>query len=262
MTKKIKIKQKNIKNTARSRQLRSLKQRFIILAKIMAFIIILALIGLIYFNLNLVNKNWYQFTGKLGFTLENITIQGQKNTNNDKISQELKLKKGMPILSISLDSLKNRLERIQWIKYVIVERELPNSINILVVERTPIALGQKDQKLYIIDDEAVIINEKDLSQHMHLPIMIGDGSEIYADSLIKILKEDAELFKKITSIIRVSERRWNIRFDNDLEVKLPEENLESAWKKIIKLYQNKELFLPNIACIDLRIANKIYVEKK
>ena len=77
-----------------------------------------------------------------------------------------------------------------------------------------------------------------------------------------MLKVDEDLFKHITSIIRVSERRWNVRFDNDLEVKLPEEEIEVAWQKIVKMYKNKELFLPENASLDLRIANKIYVEKK
>ena len=224
--------------------------------------IIFYIIAFLYINLDNIGNSWYQATAHLGFTLENITIEGQKYTNNQKIAQELKLKKGMPIFKISLESVKDRLEELQWIKYAVVERTLPNAIHIYIVERTPIALGQKDHTLHIIDDEGIIINEDDLSNHLSLPIIIGDGAEIYANSLITILQEDPALFKKITSIIRVSERRWNVRFDNELEVKLPEKNIETAWKKVIKLYRNKELFLPNISSIDLRITNKIYVEKK
>lgn len=260
--KKKKPKIKKLKDTAKSRRMRSLTQKFFVGLRILVALFIFALIGLSYLNLDKIYNQVYKLTANLGFTLENITIEGQKFVNNDLIAQELKLKKGMSIFAVSLDSVKSRLEEIQWVKYAIVERELPHSIHIYIVERTPIALGQKDKKLYIIDDEGAIINEKDLDKHLELPIIIGDGAEIYANSLINILKEDPELFKKIDAIIHVSERRWNVRFDNDLEIKLPEENIELAWKKVIKLYNNKELFSPDISAIDLRIANKIYVEKK
>ncbi|MEK6733525.1 MAG: cell division protein FtsQ/DivIB, partial [Pseudomonadota bacterium] len=111
-------------------------------------------------------------------------------------------------------------------------------------------------------NEGVIIHEKDLKPYFNLPIFIGDGSEIYANSLITIFREEPELFKHIHAIIRVSERRWNIRLDNDLEIKMPEENFEEAWKKVIKLYKKKELLNPEISVIDLRVANKIFVEKR
>ena len=241
---------------------RSFAQNIALSLKALLLFSALLLLSLIYINSNTISKNYYQFTAKLGFQLENISVDGQKYSSNDAIGKKLQLKKNMPIFAISLNDLKTRLESLPWIKYASVERELPSSIHISIIERTPIALGQKDRKLYIIDDEGEIINEKDLASHLSLPIIIGDGAEIYANALIKTLKTDENLFKRINSVIRISERRWNVRFDNDLEVKLPEDNMETAWKKIIKLYKNNELFLPDISSLDLRVANKIYVEKK
>ena len=249
-------------NPAKQRKMRLRIQRGLSLAKLLLLLIIIATSAFLYSKLDHVSKSYYQLTANLGFTIKDITVEGQKYTSSDKITKALRIKPGMPIFAISLSNLKARLENLEWIKYAVVERHLPNIIHISIVERTPIALGQKDQKLYIIDDEGVIINEKEIATHLHLPIIIGDGSEMYASSLIKILKIDKELFKHVISIIRVSERRWNVRFDNDLEIKLPEENMEKAWHKVIKIYKKKELFMPDYASIDLRIANKIFVEKK
>ena len=253
---------KKIVNPVKQRKLRVRRQKGIFIAKIIIILVLLAIGGLIYVNSNRISENFYQITANLGFIVKDVTVEGQKYTSNDKISKLLKIKPGTPIFSISLQDIKRRLEAIEWIKYVIVERNLPNAIHISVVERTPIALGQKDRKLYIIDDEGAIINEKDIKDHLHLPIIIGDGAEIYASSLIKMLKIEPNLFKHITSIIRVSERRWNIRFDNDLEVKMPEEKMEEAWLTVVKLYKKDELLKPEIASLDLRVQNKIFVEKR
>lgn len=246
----------------RARKSRSFIKKLVFFAKASLIMAVISLFSLIYLNREGIIKDWYSFTAKLGFALENLSVDGQKYTSNDQIGKKLHLKKRVPIFSVSLEEIKENLESLPWVKYVVVERELPDSIHISIKERVPLALGQKNRKLYIIDDEGVIINEKELASHLSLPIIIGDGAEIYANPLMKVLKEDSNLFKRISSVIRVSERRWNVRFDNKLEVKLPEENMESAWKKVIKLYKNNELFLPDVKSLDLRVANKIYVEKK
>ncbi len=247
---------------ARARKSRSLVKKIMLFAKALLILAVVSLFILIYLSIDSIVKDWYQITARAGFVLEHVSVDGQKYTNNDQIGRKLNLKKRMPIFSVSLEELKENLESLPWVKHAVIERELPNDIHIYIKERVPLALGQKNRKLYIIDNEGVIINEKELASHMSLPIIIGDGAEIYVNSLMETLKEDSELFKRISSVTRVSERRWNVRFDNKLEVKLPGENMEKAWKKVIKLYKNNELFLPDIKSLDLRVANKIYVEKK
>lgn len=262
--KKTKKKYKTQQKTSRtkSRKSRSFAKKILLFAKISFILAIVSVFSLIYFNIDGIIKDWYQFTARLGFSLEHLSVDGQKYTSNDQIGKKLHLKKRVPIFSVSLEDLKNNLESLPWVKHAVVERELPNNIHIYIKERVPLALGQKNRKLYIIDEEGEIIDEKELASHLSLPIIIGDGAEIYASSLIKTLKKDERLFKRVNSVIRVSERRWNVRFDNKLEVKLPEENMTEAWDQVIKLHKNNELFLPDIKSLDLRIANKIYVEKK
>lgn len=256
-------KAKKIVRTKRRKQTsRSFLQKAVITGKVIIILLILSLISFLYISREEIANNFYKYTADLGFKTKNIVIEGQKYTSNKQIASTLKIKEGMPIFSISLDDLKTRLEKIEWIKHAIITRRLPNDIHIYIIERTPIALGQKDHKLHIIDDEGFIIREKKLDQHLHLPIIIGDGAENYANSLMEILKVDPELFKHIAAVIRVNEHRWNVRFDNDIEVKLPEKDLKKSWAKVIKMYKNKVLFDPKNIVIDLRIPNKIYIEKK
>ncbi len=257
-----KVKKRKIISPAGQRKRRANAKRGKSIAKILALLTIIFFVYFIYMSSDKICKEFYQMTASLGFVVKDVTVEGQRHISDDQISKVLKIKTGAPIFSVSLADIKARLEGIEWVKYVIVERVLPDKIYVCVVERTPIALGQKDHKLYIIDDEGAIVNEKNIKEYIHLPIIIGDGAEIYASSLIKMLKIEPSLFKSIVSIIRVSERRWNIRFENGLEVKFPEEGLENAWNTVIKLYKKKELFEMDIKSLDLRVPNKIFVEKK
>jgi cell division protein FtsQ len=255
-------KRKKQTNKTRQRKGRINKNKSKIIALILCMAMLLMVIGIIYNSAPRISNAFYNMTKDLGFVIKDISIDGRNHTDSKKIAKALKINKGMPILAVSLQDLKNRLEELEWIKNVTIERRLPDKIHISISESIPVALGQRDRKLYIIDDEGSVIHEKDLEPYLDLPIIIGDGAEIYANSLIKMLKKDAELFKLIHSIIRVSERRWNIRFNNGIEVKLPEENIEKAWQKVINLHKQKTLFLPDNAAVDLRVANKIFIEKK
>lgn len=254
------VKSKALKKTRRKNK--TLMQRVVFIGKIILVLAFLSFLALIYASRDAIFRNFYDFTAKLGFVVTNIKVRGQKHISDEQIIKLLKIKKGNPIMEVSLPDLKQQLEKIDWIKNVNIQRQLPDTIDITITERIPIALGQKDSKLHVIDEEGVVINEKNLAPYAKLPIIIGEGAELYANSLIKILKTDLELFKSINSIIRVSEHRWNIRFYNDLEIKLPEHNVEKAWNKVIRMYKDKMLFLPENAVIDLRIANKIFIEKR
>ncbi len=259
---KRKTKPKKTANPVKQRQIKVKKYKNAINAKIVKIFVILVLFAILYLAMNSLFGYCYKITTDIGFAIKNITITGQKHTNIQQINKIVGIKKGSSIFSISLPNLKHRLEEIDWVKCVELERTLPDSIKISITERNPIALGQKDKKLFIIDDEGKIINEKNLAPFKDLPIFIGDGVELYANSLVKVFKTEPELYKKITSVIRISERRWNIRFDNDLEIKMPENQFELAWKTVIKLYKKNELLKPEIAKIDLRIPNKIFIEKR
>ena len=61
----------------------------------------------------------------------------------------------------------------------------------------------------------------------------------------------------------ISKRRWNIILDDirkGVTVKLPEDNLEKAWKKLIKLDETKGILKRKLTIIDLRLDGKVTVK--
>lgn len=197
--------------------------------------------------------------GRMGLTLQHIYLEGMHHTERDSIIKALDIRLGQPILPLSLPAIKERLENIDWVRHATVERQLPNTLHIRIIERKPLAIWQRNGKLFLIDEEGHSMEEDDLKPFSGLLIMVGDDAPLYAESLLEVIKEDPSLFSHITAAIRIGERRWNIRFANGLEVKLPEQNLTAAWRYVIKLDQQKKLFLPTLKTIDLRIADKLYM---
>jgi cell division protein FtsQ len=206
-------------------------------------------------------KNCLAFIlNKTNMTLQNVYLEGQKHTKNQQIVSAINLKIGQPIMSVPINEIKDSLESISWVKYAMVERQLPDSLYINIVEREAIAFWQNGGKLYLIDDEGSPILEQDLLAYKDLIILIGDDAPLNVNSLLQMISKNKELYKQVSSATRVGERRWNIKFSNGLEIMLPEERPEKSWDYVIKLYENKNLFAKGTSVVDLRIPDRLYIK--
>lgn len=197
---------------------------------------------------------------KMGFTLQNVYLEGQHHTHSKDILKALDVQIGQPIFSLSLDEMRQRLEKINWVKYAVVERQLPHTLHVHIIERQAVAMWQNAGQLYLIDSQGNTIVEDDMKPFKSMMIMVGDDAPLYTNSLLEMLHQDPSLAKHVASAIRVGERRWNVRFYNGLEVKLPEENKEDAWTFFVQLERNKELLEKNVKHVDLRVPGKVYIQ--
>jgi cell division protein FtsQ len=205
-------------------------------------------------------KGLEYITSHSNFNLQKIYVKNNHLVSGEEIGMALDVKLGQSIYLLHLDKIKTRLEQISWVKSAIVTRRLPNTLAVDITERAPIAFWQNDKKLYLLDDEGVLIIEKNLKPFKDLIILIGEDAPLNAASFIKMLSKDEGLYKKISSATRIGERRWNVKFYGGLEIKLPEKNMQAAWDYVINLYKKKNLFASNVTTIDLRIENKLYVK--
>ena len=63
----------------------------------------------------------------------------------------------------------------------------------------------------------------------------------------------------------ISHRRWNLVLDdveNGITIKLPEDDVEQAWKKLLKLDAVNGILKRKLTIIDLRLKGKVTVTLK
>ena len=56
-----------------------------------------------------------------------------------------------------------------------------------------------------------------------------------------------------------SERRWNLRLKNGIDVRLPEQDTEGALAELVALDHDKKLMTRDVAAIDLRLPDRVTV---
>jgi len=206
-------------------------------------------------------ENFCEIAGELGCSLETVVIKGNKHIDTSIIVSSLNADVGTPLFSLSLEKIHNKLKNIAWVKDVSLQRKLPNTIIIQVLEREPIAIWQNKQKLSLIDSDGNIILTDGIGDFVGLMHVVGEDANIHAVSLIEDLKQEPNIYSNIVSAVRYGERRWNLILKQNITVKMPERDFITALKYLAKLNNKGKLFDNNYKIIDLRDSEKYYIEK-
>lgn len=200
-------------------------------------------------------------TAAAGLSVQEIFVEGRDETSSAEILAALGLERGTPILDFDPAEAKRELERLPWIREAAVERRLPDTVHVRIVERKPLALWQRHGQLAVIDRDGVEIRTADPARFNHLPVVVGDDAPKHAAQLLALLATEPDLERRVTAAIRVGGRRWNLQLDADngvvVDVQLPEVNPGAAWMRLAELNRTNKLLDRNITTIDLRIPDRL-----
>jgi cell division septal protein FtsQ len=211
------------------------------------------------FGYNDLSKQTNAMLIKHGFSLKKIYVIGKYNLKEKDILDIAKLIKGQSIFDINLNEVYNNLLLNEWIKNVQIKRTLPNSIEIKIEEKKPLAILQTKlgNKLITEDGSVISIANTHLFKNK-LPIIIGENANQKAFLIIDILKQNSDLYKNVWSISYLNNRRWNIHLNQGITILLPQFNPKKAWETIDLLHKKYKIFDLGLTEIDLRNHNKIF----
>ncbi len=206
-------------------------------------------------------KSIYDLSARLGFRVEYVFLEGRKETPRSDIDKLLSVNDRQPIFAISVKGIKEKLESFPQIHMAQVERVLPNQIHIRIDERRPIAIWQHQGAFQLIDAEGKVMPEPSSKKYKNLPVVVGEDAPLHAANLINFLIQESDLMGNMQAAIRIGERRWNIRFNNGVELKLPEEKAEIAWRKFAFMNKEKALLSRAIKSVDMRLPDRIFIQR-
>lgn len=218
--------------------------------------------GVVHHYSVVLEERYFHQTSRMGLTLENVYLEGQHYTNPKHILAALDVNIGQPILSIPIRRIRDRLEKLDWVQYAVVDRQLPHTLHIQIIERTPVAIWQNAGQYYLVDTEGKVIVAEHIERFSTLMVLVGDDAPLYAATLLRVIRSNPNFAEQVKSAIRIGERRWNIRFANGTEVKLPENGQEDAWRFLEELQQKKTVLDGKYSIVDLRVSGKVYMKPR
>lgn len=204
------------------------------------------------------------YIGAQGFALDDIVITGRRRTTLAEIDKTMGLKRGDNLLKVNVHHLKQNLEQLPWIRDVEVSRSFfPNVVKVEIQEKEVLAIWQLNERFYPLDMNGYVI-EADYRPDKPILLVVGAGAAENILPFLKMVKEvDAKYLTRIKVANYISKRRWNIILDdirNGITVKLPEEDVEDAWRKLLKLDASKGILKRKLTIIDLRLKGKVTVK--
>jgi cell division protein FtsQ len=193
-------------------------------------------------------------------TLRSIQVEGRHETPPEAILAALQVVNGDPILSADPAEIKARLVRLAWVKTASVERRLPDTLYLRIEEHEPIAIWQHERRLMLVSaggEEIEAPRPHDFDRYL---LVVGEDAPAHAAALLDMLARAPALADRVTAAVRVGARRWNLRLDNRVDVKLPEDGALSAWLRLAQLERQHGLLERDLLSIDLRLPDRLVVK--
>ncbi len=200
-------------------------------------------------------------SGDLGFKVKEVMVVGRRHTLQKDLLKALRSARGAPILALDIEGAKSRLEKLPWVRSASVERMLPDTILLSVIERTPLAIWQNKGQFSLIDLEGGVILENTVQQFSDLPVVVGEKAASHAAELMTVLGRQSRLMELVKAAVWVGDRRWNIHLKNGIDVRLPEINPASAWARLAEYERNNKILERDIKVLDLRIPDRLIVRR-
>ncbi|MCS6853527.1 MAG: FtsQ-type POTRA domain-containing protein [Elioraea sp.] len=192
-----------------------------------------------------------------GLVVSTVTVEGRVHEDRDAILAASGLRLGQPMLSVSPQAVRRRLEELPWVEQASVYRRLPGHVHLAIVERAPFAVWQNRGTFVVIDRQGRVITRDGVARFAHLPHVVGEGAAEAAAAFLDLLDRYPEVRQRVAAAVRVNQRRWNLRLVSGADVLLPEGHEAAALARLEELHRDGAVLDRALRVVDLRLADRL-----
>jgi cell division protein FtsQ len=195
----------------------------------------------------------------VGLGLEQVTISGIAQVRENEVLAAAGLDHRVSLAFLDVNDVRERLERVPMIKSAAVRKLYPNELVITLTEREPHALWQLKGELFVIAADGTVIDLMQDERFVDLPLVVGDQANTRNKDYLALLEAAGPLKSRIRAGTLVSGRRWTLKMDNGMDVRLPELGAADAVARLVKLEREQKILEKDVLAIDLRMPDRIVV---
>ncbi|WP_265518117.1 cell division protein FtsQ/DivIB [Nitratireductor luteus] len=198
-------------------------------------------------------------TARVGFAIGDVRIAGNVETSEIDVLQQIGLDGWTSMVGFDVGEARERIAELPWVESATVRKVYPDTLEVVLRERKPFAIWQQGSRLSVIERDGSIIAPFTNPRHAALPLVLGVGASETAPDFIRKVAGVGGLGDRVRAYIRVADRRWDIRLDNGIAIKLPERDPDAALAAAARLNAQYQLFERDIKAVDLRLADRVTV---
>ncbi len=187
-----------------------------------------------------------------GFKLRAVHVDGASALATPDIVRAAGVYKDQPLLGMDLEALRQRVEQVGWVKEARVVRLLPDTLVLAVVERKQLAVWQHNGRTVVVDERGQPIREADPARFPTLPLIVGAGANEHSPEILPTLAQRPRLMERMDALVRVDDRRWDLRMKDGSLIQLPAVGEEEALMQLEQLDLRSRILELGFERIDLR----------
>ncbi len=204
--------------------------------------------------------------------IDRIVMSGNQRVPAEAVSALLGGLHGENILSADLEAWRTRLLSSPWIEDASFRRALPSTLEVQVRERTPIAIGRKGGRLYLVDQRGADIDDYGPQYaNLDLPIVDGFGAgkgDAGADTargataarLIMELRQQPAIAERLSQVDVSDVHNVTILLSDDpAELRVGDDHFLERVESYVSLSTALHQRVPEIDYVDLRFDGRVYV---
>jgi len=195
----------------------------------------------------------------VGLGLEQVTISGLSQMRESEVLAAAGLNAHVSLPFLDVNVVRERLEHVPLIKSATVRKLYPNELVITLTEREPHAIWQNNGELFIIAADGTVIDLMQDARFVDLPLVVGERANLRSKDYLALLEASGPLKSRIRAGTLVSGRRWTLKMDNGMDVRLPEIGAADALARLVKLDREQKILDKDVLAIDLRMADRVVV---
>ncbi len=89
---------------------------------------------------------------------------------------------------------------------------------------------------------------------------MGPDAPNGAADFIAVVRDFPQIASRVKGYVEVANRRWDLKLDNGVTIKLPEEGAQAALADVVRMDKDNALLGRDILSVDLRIADRVVVQ--
>ena len=203
-----------------------------------------------------------------------IRVRGNQHLARGEVLALLVGLEGQHLLQTDLEVWRRQVLGSPWVEQAALRRVLPSTVEVVIRERTPMAIGRIRGDLYLVDEQGLVIDEYGPNYaQFDLPIVDGladtrPAGEPLVDparaglaaDLLRALDRQPALLKRISQIDVASPHNAVVLLDQDPAlVHVGDQQFVERLQRYLELHEALHARVPDIEYVDLRFDDRVYV---
>jgi hypothetical protein len=153
-----------------------------------------------------------RYLGLQKLVIEQVTISGcrsERLAEIQRIADEVCLHK--PLFWFDAEELRQRIEERRWVKSLLIRRDPPDRLSLVIEERKPLLWLIRPTGVYLLSDDGILLDHVNQSNLAPIPV-VADPRSQSDEAIVQLIRAATRLRDHQREFFdRLTEFRWSAR---------------------------------------------------